>query len=135
MYIPKVYGQSKNSGCIFCGKQSIRMNAQGIPVCVAHKDSVLNDFKCACGCWLDQREGKWGPYWLCQDCGIVSIRKALEFNEIKDISKQTAPPTHDALHTPAASHNESSSAHPLQEKRQTKPSPSMIGYASPDSFK
>lgn len=135
MHIPKVYGQSKASGCLFCGKQSIRMNEQGIPVCITHKEAVLNDFKCACGRWLDLREGKWGPYWLCQDCGIVPMRKAIEFNTVKDVSGVgTSRATETRTEATPAFKTQTPSISTSQ--RSKKPAvKNMLGHLPPDYFK
>lgn len=83
----KVYGQSKVTKCMFCSKQATTTNEQEIPVCIEHKNSELNAFKCACGEYLDLMNGKYGPFFKCERCGIINMRKALEMNEIKDISK------------------------------------------------
>ena len=87
MYIPKRYGQSRVDKCPFCGKQATISNAQGVPVCAAHKDSVLKDLKCVCGEYLDIRNGKFGAYFNCINCGNMNMRKALEINEVKSEGK------------------------------------------------
>ncbi len=83
MRIPKRYGQSKVEGCPFCGKQSTTVNKQGVPVCIAHKERELLDFKCLCGDWLDLKNGKYGPYFFCMRCGNITFSKGMEFNEDK----------------------------------------------------
>ncbi|MFH1917282.1 MAG: hypothetical protein ABIJ21_08535 [Nanoarchaeota archaeon] len=80
MRIPKVYGQSRMEGCIFCNARALSMNSQKIPTCVAHKNREVLDWKCACGDWLDIKNGKYGAFFTCMKCGIVSIRKAREIN-------------------------------------------------------
>lgn len=80
MYIPKRYGQSKVSKCPFCGRDAFSQNSQKIPVCKEHKDNMLKDMKCACGSWLDMREGKFGVFYTCINCGPVNMNKALEVN-------------------------------------------------------
>ena len=80
MHFPKVYGQSQNRSCPFCGKSALAMNCQNVPVCSAHKESELVDLKCICGGWLDLLSGKWGPYFHCLNCGNVTFRKGLEIN-------------------------------------------------------
>ncbi|MDA1197401.1 MAG: hypothetical protein O2779_05590 [Nanoarchaeota archaeon] len=80
MRIPKKYGQSKVNNCPFCGKQSITQNEQGIPVCVEHNTTSLNDCKCMCGDYLDLRQGKFGPYFTCMNCGNLNFNKGLELN-------------------------------------------------------
>jgi len=86
MYIPKRYGQSRQDGCPFCGKLSTTTNSQKIPVCSTHKNSILGDMKCACGEYLDLKNGKFGAFFTCMNCGCISMNKALEFNDVKDIS-------------------------------------------------
>ncbi|MFH1642446.1 MAG: hypothetical protein ABIC04_06125 [Nanoarchaeota archaeon] len=78
MRIPKKYGMSRIDNCPFCGKMGITKNRQGISVCANHKDTELNDIKCACGEWLDIRQGKWGPYFHCMNCGNINLKKGLE---------------------------------------------------------
>jgi transcription elongation factor Elf1 len=80
MYIPKKYGQSKKENCPFCGKDSVSVNSQGVPVCLNHKDNKILDLKCACGAFLDVRSGKFGPYFNCMNCGNINFRKGLEMN-------------------------------------------------------
>jgi len=75
----KIYGQSKNESCPFCGKQAISMNKQGIPVCLEHKEEYL-DLKCVCGEWLEIKKGKYGPFCICLNCGTINFNKALEAN-------------------------------------------------------
>ena len=86
MYIPKRYGQSKIDECPFCSKNAVTENPQGVPVCANHKDKLL-DLKCQCGCWLEVRKGKWGPYFNCINCGNISFKLGLEMNKnLKDKS-------------------------------------------------
>lgn len=80
MFGGKRYGESRVAACPFCGAHAYAKNEQGIPVCADHKDSSLADMKCSCGSWLDLREGKWGPFFLCEKCGPVNLNKALEMN-------------------------------------------------------
>lgn len=80
----KVYGQSKNNNCLFCGKLATTTNKQGIPVCSVHKNSRLNDFKCTCGEYLDIKSGKFGIFFVCMNCGTISLNRALEFNKVWD---------------------------------------------------
>jgi len=86
MYIPKRYGESKIAKCPFCDKQSVTTNSQGFPVCVKHKDAVMNDLKCVCGSTLEVKTGKYGIFFTCITCGAMNARKVMELNEIKDIS-------------------------------------------------
>lgn len=84
MHFKKVYGQSKNPTCLFCKKLATTKNKQKVPVCAKHKDAWLNDFKCVCGQYLDIKESKYGMFFLCMNCGPVSLAKALEFNMVWD---------------------------------------------------
>ena len=38
------------------------------------------DLKCICGEWLDIKNGKYGPYFFCMQCGNISFSKAIEVN-------------------------------------------------------
>ncbi len=80
MYIPKRYGESKVNKCPFCGNAAYYKNAQDVPVCKDHKDKKVNDMKCACGSWLDMKQGKYGVFYVCLHCGPVNMRKALDIN-------------------------------------------------------
>jgi hypothetical protein len=79
MYRKKQYGQSQTNTCPFCNKLATSKNKQGITVCRQHTDKML-DLKCACGSWLEIKEGKWGAYCNCLDCGNINFKKALEIN-------------------------------------------------------
>lgn len=89
----KQYGLSRKDECPFCGKQSTTTNKQTIPVCKEHKDAIMNDMKCACGEWLDIKQGKWGYFFLCINCGPINKDKVFMFNEIKDVSEKKPTPT------------------------------------------
>lgn len=56
-------------------------NSQEVPVCQRHKDKDLDGLKCACGSYLDIKNGKFGIFFTCMNCGIVNMKKALEINE------------------------------------------------------
>jgi len=97
MRIPKKYGHSRIDSCPFCGKQAVIKNKQEVPVCQAHKESLIENFHCVCGEWLDVVSGKWGPYFKCLHCGNINFRKGLEmnegFNDKKPETKSTQPQT------------------------------------------
>jgi len=80
MYIPKRYGESKINKCPFCGKDAYYKNKQDVPVCKDHKDQQINEMKCACGSWLDMKQGKYGVFYVCMHCGPVNMKKALDMN-------------------------------------------------------
>ena len=99
----KVYGQSKQHECPFCGQNALSINEQGVPVCLSHKDRLIQNFKCACGDWLDLLKGKWGPFFRCMTCGTINFRKGLEINMDK-INKNTTSPSSPAS-APAPAYN------------------------------
>jgi hypothetical protein len=76
----KVYADEKVSHCPFCGGAAIMKNLQKVPVCAKHKDAVLEDMKCACGGYLDIMQGKFGPFFVCPNCNIISYKKGLDMN-------------------------------------------------------
>ena len=86
MYIPKRYGQSRIDRCPFCDKQATAKNKQGIPVCAVHKNSIMNEMKCACGEYLELKNGKYGIFFNCMKCGNMNLMKVLEINEIIDVN-------------------------------------------------
>lgn len=83
MYIPKRYGESKTNKCPFCEKDAFSQNKQKIPTCKEHKDTLLQEVQCVCGSWLDMREGKYGVFFTCINCGALNLRKVLEMNNIQ----------------------------------------------------
>ena len=86
MYIPKKYGSYKVDSCPFCHKNATTKNSQQVPVCITHKNSIVQDLTCFCGEYLELKDGKYGIYFTCLNCGNFNIKKALEMNpELKDI--------------------------------------------------
>ena len=81
MRIPKRYGEYRLDKCPFCEKQATAKNKQGLLVCPLHKDNILPDIKCVCGSWLDINIGKYGPYFVCINCGNINLKKGLEMLE------------------------------------------------------
>ena len=77
----KVYGRSQELHCPFCGEQATVKNGQGLPTCTRHQGKEIN-LKCACGDYLDVKEGKYGTFFTCMACGPVSWHKAWEFNDL-----------------------------------------------------
>jgi|SaaInlStandDraft_5_1057022.scaffolds.fasta_scaffold81347_2 hypothetical protein len=88
MRIPKKYGMSKDSHCPFCNKLAIAKNKEGIEVCIDHKNKKLDDIKCTCGSWLEQRVGKFGAYYNCINCGNINFNKAMEIKNIMMLKEQ-----------------------------------------------
>ncbi|MEK6876532.1 MAG: hypothetical protein AABX63_03915, partial [Nanoarchaeota archaeon] len=64
----------------FCEKAATAKNSQDVPVCQAHKKTLLPDLKCSCNSYLDLRNGKFGVYFNCMNCGNMNIKKALSLN-------------------------------------------------------
>ncbi len=69
--------------CVFCSRQAIAKNSQNFPTCQSHKKEVLGEMKCSCKEFLIVKEGKYGAFFLCPDCGPVSISKALSINNVE----------------------------------------------------
>ena len=104
MRLPKIYGESKTSQCPFCSKPAMAISCQKVPVCKNHVDAKLPDIRCACGSWLEMKEGKWGPFFVCLRCGPVSFKKAigmLGFMKPKEAIQVTTP-TASASRTPTS---------------------------------
>ena len=80
MFGGKRYGEAMVAACPFCGAQAYSKNKDDIPVCASHKNTSFGTMKCMCGKFLDLREGKWGPFFVCEKCGTVNLRKAMEMN-------------------------------------------------------
>ena len=80
MYIAKRYGQSKADICPFCRKDATTKNKQEVPVCYVHKSSIVQDLTCFCGDYLELKDGKFGIYFNCTNCGNINIKKALVMN-------------------------------------------------------
>ena len=89
MYIPKKYGQSKVDSCPFCKKDATTKNSQQVPVCYVHKTSILKDLTCFCGDYLELKNGKYGIYFNCTNCGNINIKKALVMNP--ELGKEHKP--------------------------------------------
>lgn len=81
----KTYGSYREETCIFCSERAICMNEQNLPTCTKHKHELvdMNKVKCSCGDFLDIKEGKYGSFFLCMNCGPMSIAKIKEINTIK----------------------------------------------------
>ncbi|MBI2668880.1 hypothetical protein HYX14_03485 [Candidatus Woesearchaeota archaeon] len=85
---PKIYGRSQESICPFCSRQATQKNEQGLAVCHLHTKSLMQVIKCACGSWLEQRSGKFGPYFNCIKCGNINVKRALA---MKDLMQTQTP--------------------------------------------
>jgi len=102
----KIYGQSQNTTCIFCGTAATTKNWQKLPVCRAHVEEELEDIRCTCGEYLDVHESKWGAFFSCIKCGSMSLQKGLEMKELntgklnkkfREERKKTIPTIHDLV--------------------------------------
>src|SRR3989338_942011 len=87
MFIPKKYGQSQIKTCPWCQGVSLTENYQKVPVCLKHRDNYFENVKCSCGKFIDLMHGKFGSFFTCINCGIISMKKALEVNQLNDITK------------------------------------------------
>ncbi len=91
MFGGKRYGEAKIAVCPFCGGAAYTKNKDGLPVCASHKNSTLGEIKCACGAWLEMREGKWGPFFTCDKCGIINMSKAVELQRTQQGEAKPLP--------------------------------------------
>ncbi len=91
----KVYGQSMERTCPFCHKIATQKNPQGLNVCYQHTKQVMEDIKCACDKWLEQRVGKFGPYFNCMKCGNISYAKAMEMKSLGPKTTSSSQPESD----------------------------------------
>lgn len=84
MAIPKkkVYGASRMEKCPLCGDAAVARNPQGIPVCNDHRTYTI-ELRCACGKPLEPKDGKWGTFFVCIDCGAISWHKAMAMNDLE----------------------------------------------------
>ena len=87
MYIPKQYGKSKVETCPFCEEDAFTLNSQRISVCDDHKNALLGDMKCVCGQYVELKQGRYGTYFNCLNCGNINSRKVFEINEVEDKQK------------------------------------------------
>ncbi|MBR9675917.1 hypothetical protein GOV05_02820 [Candidatus Woesearchaeota archaeon] len=90
----KVYGQSKEENCFFCDKKAFFKNKQGLNACADHKTSFSDEKPCVCGEKLSVKQSKWGPFFLCPNCGPISQKKAeeMEADEGYNINKKYKTP-------------------------------------------
>jgi hypothetical protein len=79
----KVYGQSKQDSCAFCGDSARVENSQGFLTCNGCKEKVMGDIKCMCGNYLEVKKSKWGAFFTCTSCGAISLKKAMELKDAK----------------------------------------------------
>ena len=72
----KIYGLSRKENCYFCSKSATTLNSQGVPSCINHKENTVEKRRCVCGFDMEVKKGKYGPFFLCQNCGPKSFEKA-----------------------------------------------------------
>ncbi|HLC52573.1 MAG TPA: hypothetical protein VJI98_04985 [Candidatus Nanoarchaeia archaeon] len=78
----KQYGKSKEVSCPFCSRTATQKNQQGLDVCYQHVTCQIEEIKCTCGSWLEQKVGKFGPYFNCINCGNFNFQKGLEIKAL-----------------------------------------------------
>ena len=78
----KSYGNYKISKCPFCDRQATQTNQQGLEVCHQHTNQSMEEIKCVCGSWLEQRVGKFGAYFNCVKCGNMNYKKDMDIKEM-----------------------------------------------------
>jgi len=78
----KTYGTYMTNNCSFCGSLATQKNDSGLYVCHRHLKEKLAEIKCTCGSWLEQRSGKFGPYFNCLHCGNISYAKGMEMKQL-----------------------------------------------------
>lgn len=77
-----VYGQYKQDNCVFCSRMGTQKNEQGMVVCLHHRRQTLEEIKCVCGSWLEQRSGRFGPFFSCVKCGPIDFNRGLEIKKL-----------------------------------------------------
>jgi predicted RNA-binding Zn-ribbon protein involved in translation (DUF1610 family) len=77
----KIYGKSSEQTCVFCEKTALSENTQGFPCCNEHKNKMMHDRLCVCGNHLSIKKSKWGAFFLCPDCGPMSLKKILSLDQ------------------------------------------------------
>ena len=97
----KVYGESKITSCAFCGKMATQKTEAGLEVCYQHTKSIMEEIKCTCGSWLEQRSGKFGAYFNCFHCGNINFQKAMEMKALQIKEKPKVEQLKPALVKPA----------------------------------
>ncbi|HLC81766.1 MAG TPA: hypothetical protein VJH68_03845 [Candidatus Nanoarchaeia archaeon] len=78
----KKYGSYKTPACAFCQRMATHKTNFGLETCQQHSKNSLPEIKCICGSWLEQKSGRFGPYFNCPKCGNVNFKKGLELKEL-----------------------------------------------------
>ncbi|HLD39938.1 MAG TPA: hypothetical protein VJB13_02250 [Candidatus Nanoarchaeia archaeon] len=87
----KSYGEYQVAHCPFCQKIATFKNEQGLNVCKAHLQQKMEEIRCTCGSWLENRSGKFGPYFHCVKCGNINYNKGLAMKEMTTPIKVDEP--------------------------------------------
>jgi topoisomerase IA-like protein len=90
--LKKQYGNYKTLTCSFCGRTATQQTEQGVEVCHKHTHEKVEEIKCTCGSWLELKNGKFGPYFNCINCGNLNYQKGMEMKEItgkKEVPQKT----------------------------------------------
>ena len=77
----KVYGQSQNTICAFCSKQAVTQTEEKIPCCKDHIHKSIGIITCLCGNILDIKHSKYGPFFTCVKCGVISFSKGMSMKD------------------------------------------------------
>src|SRR3989344_2288222 len=96
----KVYCQRKQDSCAFCGSIATQTTEAGVLFCRHHREAKLDEIKCTCGSWLEQKSGKFGPYFRCTNCGNIGFNKAMEMKALMPATKNEKKPSSFSLPNP-----------------------------------
>lgn len=91
MRIPKRFDGGRQDTCPFCGKNATVTTGEGLLVCSDHRNDSLPFIRCTCGEILEQRAGKFGPYFNCFSCGNISFAKGMELKAMQVPKKSPKP--------------------------------------------
>ena len=69
--------------CIVCGEPARIYNSQQLPVCRPHEKHEAMELRCPqCKGFLDVKKGKWGSFFTCMSCGVLSIKKLKSMTDL-----------------------------------------------------
>ncbi len=117
MYIPKKYGCSQSKSCPFCNRNATSKNEQKIPVCEKHRATKFPDVRCSCKSFLDLRDGKWGPYFVCMKCGNKNLQNVLELMQATNQKLQPELEKNEMKSTPIRPNPTSSAVYPRPQPK------------------
>ena len=123
----KTYGQYKTRTCPFCNRMATQTNEAGVDVCYQHRTQKMEEIRCTCGSWLDQKSGKFGAYFNCINCGNFNYEKGMEIKAItkgKEVKKEVVKPK-------PISYTELDSL-PSYQKKTISPKPKEVTISSND---